>query len=340
MTLHENKELFQDAVTATSQQKGIPEIYVEKDYWVTLALHAIFNNQIGKETIFKGGTALSKCNHLIDRFSEDIDLSIHWSDLAGEEDEEGAWEKSTSTRSQNGKFRKRQANRLEAWSIELVDRLNARFADYGIKGLRAVLEPDPKGEKVDVIFPRMTSNSNTYHLDHILLEFGGRNRGRPTVTHETGCYIADVRALGAVSFPTASVQALDPAYIFWEKLTALHTFSTQEKEPNPHRLARHWYDVDCLLQSHFADPLSTRKAMSDVVEMKKQRWPEKGVDFEEVSRGNLRLIPSSDRLKEITQDHQAAIDGGMFFSVPDAFDVIVSRLLEAEDAFNSAIRVG
>ncbi len=76
MKLHENKELFQDAITATSQQKGIAEIYVEKDYWVTLALHAIFNNEIGKETIFKGGTALSKCNHLIDRFSEDIDLVV------------------------------------------------------------------------------------------------------------------------------------------------------------------------------------------------------------------------------------------------------------------------
>ena len=76
MTLHENKELFQDAVTATSQQKGIPEIYVEKDYWVTLALHTIFNDEIGNDTIFKGGTALSKCSHLIDRFSEDIDLVV------------------------------------------------------------------------------------------------------------------------------------------------------------------------------------------------------------------------------------------------------------------------
>ncbi len=76
MKLHENKELFQDAITATSQQKGIPEIYIEKDYWVTLVLHAIFNNEIGKETVFKGGTALSKCNQLIDRFSEDIDLVV------------------------------------------------------------------------------------------------------------------------------------------------------------------------------------------------------------------------------------------------------------------------
>ena len=76
MKLHENKELFQDAISATSQQKGIPEIYIEKDYWVTLTLHTIFNSNIGKEAVFKGGTALSKCNQLIDRFSEDIDLVV------------------------------------------------------------------------------------------------------------------------------------------------------------------------------------------------------------------------------------------------------------------------
>ena len=61
MKLHENKGLFQDAVIATSQQKGIREMYVEKDYWVTFALYNIFKNEIGKETVFKGGTALSKC---------------------------------------------------------------------------------------------------------------------------------------------------------------------------------------------------------------------------------------------------------------------------------------
>jgi len=76
MRLHENKELFQEAVIATSQQIGIREIYVEKDYWVTFALYNIFKNKIGKETVFKGGTALSKCFNLIQRFSEDIDLVV------------------------------------------------------------------------------------------------------------------------------------------------------------------------------------------------------------------------------------------------------------------------
>lgn len=76
MRLHENKELFQDAIIATSQQKNIPEIFIEKDYWVTFALYQIFKNDTGLETIFKGGTALQKCFGLIDRFSEDIDLVV------------------------------------------------------------------------------------------------------------------------------------------------------------------------------------------------------------------------------------------------------------------------
>lgn len=76
MTLHENKELYNDAILATAQQKAIPEIYIEKDYWVTLALNRIFTADIGKEAVFKGGTALSKCYNIIERFSEDIDMVI------------------------------------------------------------------------------------------------------------------------------------------------------------------------------------------------------------------------------------------------------------------------
>ena len=76
MKLHLNKELFKDAVSITANQLNIPPEFVEKDYWVTFSLHQIFNNEIGKDAIFKGGTALSKCYNLIDRFSEDIDIVV------------------------------------------------------------------------------------------------------------------------------------------------------------------------------------------------------------------------------------------------------------------------
>jgi predicted nucleotidyltransferase component of viral defense system len=76
MKLHTNKKLFKEAIVATAQKQGIKEIFIEKDYWVTLLLKAVFENEIGKETVFKGGTALSKCNSLIKRFSEDIDFVV------------------------------------------------------------------------------------------------------------------------------------------------------------------------------------------------------------------------------------------------------------------------
>jgi predicted nucleotidyltransferase component of viral defense system len=76
MKLHENKSLYTDAIRFTAQQMNLPPEYIEKDYWVTFALYNIFKNEIGKETVFKGGTALSKCFGLIQRFSEDIDLVV------------------------------------------------------------------------------------------------------------------------------------------------------------------------------------------------------------------------------------------------------------------------
>lgn len=76
MRLHEDKVLFRQAVQFTADQMRIPAIYVEKDYWVTYALFLVFNNEIGKDTVFKGGTALSKCYNLVERFSEDIDLVV------------------------------------------------------------------------------------------------------------------------------------------------------------------------------------------------------------------------------------------------------------------------
>lgn len=76
MRLHTDKKLFRDAVRFTAQQMNIPEIYIEKDYWVCYALYLIFSSEAGKYCVFKGGTALSKCYKIIDRFSEDIDLVI------------------------------------------------------------------------------------------------------------------------------------------------------------------------------------------------------------------------------------------------------------------------
>ena len=320
---------------------GLAPNFLEKDIWVTEILRLLYDEKLlgDMSVAFKGGTALSKCWKVIERFSEDIDLSIHWADLAEADDEVEAWEKSVQSGSQQQKFRKKQQARLMAWSASLVEKLNERFAQYGIDELKAELDEDSKGEKVNVHFPRVTANDSDYQLDYVLLEFGGRNRGRPTKFHEVGCYLSEVDELSAISCPEANVQAYDADYILWEKLTALHQFSTQEREPSFNRLARHWYDVDCLLQAQFADPLVSEQAMHDVVEMKSYRWAEKGVDYNLASSGGIKLIPDADRLEGIAKDHQDAVDGGMFFSVPDDFVMIIERIRKTQDEINTSRQI-
>ena len=76
MNLHNDPKLFKQAIQAASQFKGLQEIYIEKDYWVTLALKIIFTSDLKESVVFKGGTALSKAFKSIERFSEDIDLVL------------------------------------------------------------------------------------------------------------------------------------------------------------------------------------------------------------------------------------------------------------------------
>lgn len=55
---------------------GINAKAIEKDWWVTLTLKALFQSAYSKYFVFKGGTSLSKCWKLISRFSEDIDIAL------------------------------------------------------------------------------------------------------------------------------------------------------------------------------------------------------------------------------------------------------------------------
>ncbi|WP_348797319.1 nucleotidyl transferase AbiEii/AbiGii toxin family protein [Flavobacterium adhaerens] len=76
MNLHLDKDNFEGAIVATAEHFKIPEIFIEKDYWVTYALHQLFHSEVKDLIVFKGGTSLSKCYKVIERFSEDIDMVV------------------------------------------------------------------------------------------------------------------------------------------------------------------------------------------------------------------------------------------------------------------------
>ncbi len=57
-------------------QRNISPVIMEKDFWVCWLLGILFESEFADSLIFKGGTSLSKVFGAINRFSEDIDLSL------------------------------------------------------------------------------------------------------------------------------------------------------------------------------------------------------------------------------------------------------------------------
>lgn len=80
--LHNNKEQFRDAIALAYKQIGVMEQAVEKDYYITMLLRLMAQKM--PYIVFKGGTSLSKCHKVIQRFSEDIDITIDTHLLQGQ----------------------------------------------------------------------------------------------------------------------------------------------------------------------------------------------------------------------------------------------------------------
>ncbi len=77
MKLHENRDEFKQLIALASRQYHIPELAIERDYYIVHMLDRLAKSVYGDMCVFKGGTSLSKCYPgSIDRFSEDIDLTF------------------------------------------------------------------------------------------------------------------------------------------------------------------------------------------------------------------------------------------------------------------------
>jgi hypothetical protein len=227
MKLHENKTLFRQAVQFTADQMKIPAIYVEKDYWVTYALFTIFNNEIGKDTVFKGGTALSKCYNIIERFSEDIDLVVLR--LKGESN-----------------------NRLTTKIRTISDVVDAVLPEVIVEGITQKMGMNRKtahsynkefkgdyGQVRDVIvveatwlgyYEPCTTKSIISFIGNMML-----NNGQPEIAKENGLLSFDLLAL-------------EPIRTICEKIMSLVRFSYSESPMDDlKKKIRHTYDLHQLL---------------------------------------------------------------------------------------------
>jgi hypothetical protein len=316
---------------------GWPTASVEKDFWVCLLLREVFGlPAYGQHIIFKGGTSLSKAWHLIDRFSEDVDLSIDREALGfgGERAPEAAV---------TGKERKR---RLKALAIACRNAIYQEIAP-ALRNRLAVLLPsrdswsldpdadDPDDQSLLFAYPRTEDPRAIGYLRPVVkLEFGSRSDPWPNDCCQIVPIVAQQLPL-LFDSPAGTVRALRPERTFWEKAMLVHEERFRPVDrPRRARLARHYYDLWRLILSG----VGVRAAADEdlFVRVAKHRelyFAQTWVDYRTLQRGSLQMLPLERQAAEWRADYQA-MRAAMFVDEPPPFEDLLRVVERFQDDFN------
>jgi len=325
------------ACLAVADAKRLQAASVDKDFWVCWMLRAVFNlPKVGNRITFKGGTSLSKAWGLIDRFSEDIDLVV-------DKDALGFAGDASPDRATGSNERRRRLDKLmetcRVWvQGDLQSALDQRIAElFGTReGWKLEVDPDmADGQCLLFHYPGAFPAAEAGYVRPVVkIELGARSDDWPADARTITPYIAEVlpQAIPDAAF---SIESLAPERTFWEKAMLLHeeTFRPAEK-PRKERMARHYYDVWCLITRGVADRAAADRELFDRVAAHREIFFKLGwVDYSTLRPGALRLTPPPEHRDNWRKDYEEMAEA-MFYGEWPEFDEILRVVGEFETSFN------
>jgi predicted nucleotidyltransferase component of viral defense system len=316
---------------------GLQAFSVEKDFWVCWTLRELFALPgIGEHLTFKGGTSLSKAWKLIQRFSEDIDIIVDKEPLGFGGD---ASPEEASSRKQ---VRIRLDALKEACRVWVQDTLRPALAyrigtALGVDGWTLGVDPSmADGQCLLFTYPSVFPHGTAGYVRPVVkIELGARSDDWPHQEREIVPYVTE--QFSALDPDTAcSIRVLAPERTFWEKACLLHeeTFRPVDKT-RPIRMARHYYDLWCLLQAGVGERALADMALFErVAEHREIFFRLTWVDYSTHKPGTFRLVPPADHMANWRTDYQA-MQGPMFFGDTPSFDDMMAVVGDFEHRFNA-----
>jgi hypothetical protein len=309
---------------------------VEKDFWVCWTLGRIFDDpELAPHLVFKGGTSLSKVFGVIQRFSEDIDLSIAPEWLGRTESD---LDEAPSRNRRERLNKELQAACGEMVANQLRQHLETRLQQQlGARSDRSSWlshEVDASTQSPVLLFeyPSALMPMGGYISPVVKLEFGSLTDQRPTGSHVITPVLAEV--IPQFDDDRAEVIALEVERTFWEKATILHAeYHRPAGQPIRDRYARHYSDVAALWR-HPARELALERLdlLERVATHKSRFFASSWASYDTARPGSLRLSPPADREAELARDY--ARMEPMFLTSPPPFAQVLEILREAEREIN------
>ena len=334
----ERADLFLQSAAILRPERS-PAI-IEKDFWVCWSLHRIYDVlQLRPQLIFKGGTSLSKVYAVINRFSEDVDLSLSRKDL-GFADDRDPEEPGISSNE-----RRRRIDALgkaceEAIKDRFVPKLRLDFASViGTEGWSVELDADD-AQTVIFSYPRSRLSQGLPEAVRpvVRLEMGARSDDWPAQDRTIQPYAAEAFP-DVFKVPSCQVRALDARRTFWEKVTLLHAEYNRPADRSVRNgLSRHYYDVYQLsLHDVGKEALKDLSLLKRVVAHKRLFFRSGWAHYETAVPGGIHLVPKDERLDTLRSDYGRMRE--MIFGDVPTWEQIVEGLRELEGRINEKRRV-
>lgn len=306
---------------------GLPEQAVEKDMWVTVILQLLFDSELAKEMIFKGGTSLSKGGGLIERFSEDIDLAVN-PHLFGVEN--------LPTKRQLKKLRKASSLFVkEQLSVILQNQIERyQLSEW----LTIEVEKDGEGDStypeprhLYVYYKSLLPLTLGYIKPMVVLEIGARSLMEPVVNLSLKSIIEEQMPTINTEICSAIIPTAAPQKTFVEKAFLLHElFSIERDKLSASRRSRHLYDLAMMMDKDFAvNAIADDKLWASVRLHREKFTSVQGIDYSHDIRGSIILLPPGNFIDDWKNDYRMMSESMIYGDKP-SWEELLNKINELQ----------
>jgi predicted nucleotidyltransferase component of viral defense system len=303
---------------AIATAKGMTPFAVEKDWWVSRTLEIVFQMEIAKHLVFKGGTSLSKAWKMINRFSEDIDLAFDRTFFGF-----------------TGDLSKNQRDKLRKTAGAYVDtvfypNLMEAFKEIGLEHVNIVLEEGNESDrdrKINLYYPNVIPTTG-YLEPRVQLEIGCRSLREPFTVQRFGSLIDEFYTGKDFAATLFEVPTVNPERTFLEKLFLLHEeFNRPSEKMRVNRLSRHLYDIYHLTNAGIAEKAINDKELYHTIVTHRYKFSRVGeVDYNLHNPKTVNPIPVAEKMEEWKADYAKMQEDMIYEENKPSFEDLISNL--------------
>lgn len=308
----------------TGEKTNLPAYAIEKDWWVVQTLAILFEMEIGKHMVFKGGTSLSKAWGLIERFSEDIDLAVDRRFYGFEGDLQ---------KKQRTNLRKKANTYI---TEQLYPELSLRFKEKGVDvslELEEITTSDQDPIIILVNYPNVIE-SPEYIIPRVKVELGCRSMIEPFSIRRFNSFLDEIYPGASFAKQPIHIPTVDPERTLLEKIFLLHEeFQRPAEIIRVDRMSRHLFDIYKLAASSFAEKvLLNQELYTEIVYHRQMFTKLGGVDYKLHNPGTINPIPPDNLLDawkrdySIMQEQMIYADSPSFEAMLEAIKNYISKI--------------